>query len=154
MAPWTAADKLTPYSLGFTLDDFYLTSSIQLADGRVVPVARVNGGAGYWRHMRRLDWPSCRHISPPYDYWNDTQGIADMPRQALRSLRKWIGLPASADVSVLSAALAELREQTERGPPRMLAEDRRRRKKEHTCSREDVADAAGKSRLLPESLPV
>jgi hypothetical protein len=47
-----SADELPSYSVGFDLTDSYLTASIRLANGRLVPESRILIGGDGWRLMR------------------------------------------------------------------------------------------------------
>ncbi|EAW14938.1 uncharacterized protein ACLA_003510 [Aspergillus clavatus NRRL 1] len=49
---------------------------------------------------------SSPYVKPP-------EKLQDLPRETLRSLHKWIGLSASADVGVLAALVRELQAQAE-----------------------------------------
>ncbi|KAH8803501.1 hypothetical protein F5884DRAFT_805720 [Xylogone sp. PMI_703] len=96
-----------PAGVGMDLTAFYGTVSISYVDGSIVDVARVKATADYRKAIEHLSLESSQHLHSPYaklDY-----ALYDKPCELMRSLRKAVGLPASADVGGLSTMIKELR---------------------------------------------
>jgi hypothetical protein len=67
--------------------------------------------------MGRLSLESSQHPHPPY--MDLSQKVGDLPRAALRRLRKTIGLPASYDVGVLASQIHKVLVVLKESSPRM-----------------------------------
>ncbi|KAL8793878.1 MAG: hypothetical protein Q9195_003497 [Heterodermia aff. obscurata] len=105
------AEKLPEFGVGFDLTASYGTAAISFANGTVLSVAKVIAEDGYNEALRRLSLESSQHLVPPYQ--NPGDAWKDKPREALRSARKIMGLPASTDVGYLAKVISDLKVQVE-----------------------------------------
>jgi len=123
--------------IGISLTASYGTVSIRNDDGSFRDVARVDGDENYRDMMLRFTFGSASHPahvshckffmecrltstqSPPYNSMEDQWH--DQPRQWLRSARKLVSLPASPDVSILSALTRSLLNIATAHPPATIA---------------------------------
>jgi len=76
-----------------------------------VKIARVSGDEAYIQTMRYFSIPGHRHRAPPYVTFEDQ--LRDWPREALRSICKYFGLPATSEVGVVASMLRQLRVEAE-----------------------------------------
>ncbi|KAI9767436.1 MAG: hypothetical protein M1840_005665 [Geoglossum simile] len=97
-------------SVGFSLQSSYGVVAVSFDNGETITY-KVYGDESYREVMSRLSLDSSRHLAPPYEDPGDP--FADGPRRAKRSFRKSIGLPATADVGVLSEVVRALRQKAE-----------------------------------------
>ncbi|KAL8676222.1 MAG: hypothetical protein Q9186_007244 [Xanthomendoza sp. 1 TL-2023] len=86
--------KLQDFGVGFDLTASYGTAAVSYANGTVMSVAKITADDRYNENIG--------------DSWKDR------PREALRSARKAMGLPASKDVGYLANVLFDLRAQVEK----------------------------------------
>ena len=111
-------DPNFPPGIGFDLEPTYGTATIRIHPNTTVHIGPINGSANYRDTMHRLSLDAAKHMSPPYNWWQDPPGGVlagwyDAPREWVRSLRKKVGWPASAEVGALAEVLGELRDVVE-----------------------------------------
>ncbi|MCJ1285644.1 hypothetical protein MMC26_004985 [Xylographa opegraphella] len=94
--------------------------------------------------MQRLSLASSRHRSPPYEWYHDGGAVnwEGAFRQERRRLRKFFGLPASADVGIIAKFLSSLRTAAEEAQQRKITHAMIATPDLVALYDEDIADAA------------
>ncbi|GFG13490.1 hypothetical protein IFM61606_01167 [Aspergillus udagawae] len=100
-----------PPGIGLDLTGFYGTAAVSFQNGSIINIGRIEGSSHYEEVIQRLSLHSSTHLHPPYV--KPPEQFQDLPRRKLRSLRKWLGLPASGDVGALAVMIRQLKVQVE-----------------------------------------
>ncbi|CAI6334389.1 unnamed protein product [Periconia digitata] len=98
------AEDMPGVGISLSVDNAVI--SLRKEDGSFEDVGRIEGDQEYVEMMWKLSSRDAKHPSPPYDTMEELW--KDWPRQLRRRTRKALGLPASADVGLLSNMLKQL----------------------------------------------
>ena len=115
------------HGVGFDVSFDSVSVAVSFSNGSVVDVAQISATTELRRLIKDLSSPQSQHpacvtFSYPSTsllillrspYMNQTDYVRDLPRQAIRRLRKSMGLPASPKLAILAKIIVRLQEVVE-----------------------------------------